>query len=114
MPIGYTVFFTLIAINAIYLGTWSFSVVSGAIPLVNRIIGTFDLARRAGLWEMSGQICILCATAKISLVLIDVKETSIRSWRTVRLSKQEIITTIIGLILMLLGALIESYSIINQ
>ena len=45
LSIGYTVFFTLISINAIVLGTWSFSVESIAAPLFERIINIFDVER---------------------------------------------------------------------
>lgn len=113
MPLGYLAFFSIISFDAIVLGTWSFSVVTNAIPLMDRFIGTFDLLHRAGLWEISGQLFILCATAKISLVITDGKETTKRNWKIIRLSKQEIIIFGIGLIFMLLGAIVESYAIIN-
>ncbi|MEK6265806.1 MAG: hypothetical protein N2B06_13720 [Clostridium sp.] len=113
MPLGYLAFFAGIILNAVVLGTWSFSVVTGAIPLIDRLIGTFDLFHRSGLWEMSGQLFILCATVNISLIITDGKETTTKSWKTIKLSKQEIILFSIGLVLMLLGALIESYAIIN-
>lgn len=113
MPLGYTVFFIMIAINAVTLGTWSFSVVTDALPLIERITRTFDLVHRAGLWEMSGQLFILCATANISLLIRDGKEVTTKNWRTIKLTKQEVIVGVIGLSFMLLGAFIESYSIIN-
>ena len=81
--------------------------------LIIIVIETFDILHRAGLWEMSGQLFILCATTKISLIICDGKETIKKNWRTIKLSKQEIIVIGIGLTLMLIGALIESYAIIN-
>ena len=113
ISLGYTAFFVMILINAVTLGTWSFSVVTTEVTLIERIIGTFDIFHRGGLWEMSGQLFILCATAKISLVLIDGKETITRNWKSIKISKQEAITIGVGLILMLIGAYIESYAIIN-
>lgn len=89
-PVGYLAFFTQISINAITLGTWSFSVVTETVPLLDRIMGTFDILHRAGLWEMFGQLLILCATAKISMIMTDGKKTSVKSWKDVRLSKQEV------------------------
>lgn len=112
MPLGYLGFFAMITINAVVLGTWSFSVASDPVPLMARLIGTFDLLHRAGLWEISGQLFILCATAKISLIITEGKETIVKSYKTIRLSKPEIIILCTGLLLMLSGALIESYSII--
>lgn len=113
VPLGYLAFFAGIIINAVVLGTWSFSAVTDAIPLISRLIGTFDIFKRAGLWEMSGQIFILCSTVNISLIITDGKETSTKNWKTIKLTKKEIIVFSVGLILMLLGALIESYAIIN-
>ena len=113
MPLGYLGFFAMIAVNAVTLGTWSFSVVTTSIPLIQRIIGTFDILHRAGLWEMIGQLFIVCATVKISLIITDGKETTIKNWKTIKLSKQEVTFIILGLILMLMGAFIESYAIIH-
>lgn len=112
-PLGYLAFFTQISVNAITLGTWSFSVVTEAIPLLDRIIGTFDVLHRAGLWEMSGQLLILCATAKISIIMTDGKKTSLRSWKEMSLSKQEVFIFFAGLLFMLTGAFIESFSIMS-
>lgn len=113
MPLGYLAFFAQITINAVVLVTWSFSVVAEAVPLLYRLIGIFDLVHRAALWEMSGQLFILCATVTISLIITDGKETTRKSWKTIKLSKQEIFAFGIGLILMLTGAFIESYSILQ-
>lgn len=113
LPIGYLVFFTQISINAVTLGTWSFSVITEAVPLLDRIVRTFDILHRAGLWEMSGQLLILCATAKISIIMTDGNKTSVRSWKEVSLSKQEVFILFVGLIFMLTGAFIESFSIIS-
>ncbi len=113
IPLGYLAFFTQITINAVILGTWSFSVANNAVPLLYRIIGTFDILKRAGIWEMTGQLLILCATINISLLITDGKDTTTKKWKTIKLTKQEILTFSIGLVLMLLGAIIESYAIIN-
>jgi len=113
IPLGYLAFFTQISINAVTLGTWSFSVVSESVPLLDRIIGTFDILHRGGLWEMSGQLLILCATAKISMIMTDGKKTSVRSWKEVSLSKQEVFILGVGVIFMLIGAFVESLSIIS-
>lgn len=113
MPLGYLGFFAMIAVNAVTLGTWSFSVITTSIPLIQRIIGTFDILHRAGLWEMIGQLFIVCATVKISLIITDGKETTTKSWKIIKLSRQEITIISLGLILMLIGAFIESYAIIH-
>lgn len=111
MPVGFNVFFILIMINAVVLGTWSFSVVTEAPPLSVRILGLFDLFHRAALWEMSGQLLILCGTAKFSLVMIEGKQVTVRKWWKDKLPIWEWLTVGIGLLFMLAGALIESISI---
>lgn len=113
LPIGYLAFFAQISINAVTLGTWSFSVITEAVPLLDRIVRTFDIFHRAGLWEMSGQLLILCATAKISIIMTDGNKTSVRSWKEVGLSKQEVFILLAGLMFMLTGAFVESFSIIS-
>jgi hypothetical protein len=43
----------------------------------------------------------LCATAKISFVITVCKDTIKRNWRTIKLTRSEIIAFILGLIFML-------------
>jgi hypothetical protein len=62
---------------------------------------------------MSGQLLILCATAKISMIMTDGKKTSVRSWREVSFSKQEVFIFGGGVIFMLIGAFVESLSIMS-
>lgn len=109
--VGYIAFFTLIAINSIVLGTWSFSVESKAVPLIDRIIGTFDLAHRAGLWEMMGQLLVTCATAHIATILSSGRDTITKSIREIRLANSEKAALLTGIVFLLIGALVESISI---
>lgn len=111
---GYTVFFVLIAINAITLGTWSFSVESVAVPLTKRIIGLFQVNKNAGLIEMFGQLLILCSLANISLVRVCGKEIQTRKFSAIKLTTSEKIGTLLGLLLIFVGALIESHTILNR
>jgi len=108
---GYLAFFTLICINGIVLGTFSFSMESEAIPLLARITRTFDLLHRAGLWEMYGQLLITCSIAHISTILTSGKTTIAKSFREIRLTRNEKLIFLVGLFFMLIGAVIESISI---
>ncbi|MDI9497879.1 MAG: hypothetical protein QM270_05260 [Bacillota bacterium] len=108
---GYAAFFTLVIINSVVLGTWSFSVESEAVPLAERIISTFDLTRRAALWEMLGQLVITCAHARIAVVRSCGKKTEKRSMRDIRWSRGEKAALLLGLVLMLIGAAVESLAI---
>jgi hypothetical protein len=109
--VGYLAFFTLISINSIVLGTWSFSVESEAVPLINRITGTFDLAHRAGFWEMMGQLLVTCAIAHIATIRSSGKETVTRRIKEIRLSNSEKAALLMGIIFILIGALVESIAI---
>jgi hypothetical protein len=111
LSVGYTAFFTLICINAVTLGTWSFSVEHDAVPLLDRITRTFDLVHRAGLWEMTGQLLITCAVAHIATVLTSGKNTITKKIKDIRLTKTEKTVLIAGFVLMLTGAIVESISI---
>lgn len=111
--VGYVAFFTQIALNGVVLGTWSFSMAGPAVPLLGRVLRTFDFAHRAGLWEMMGQMLIACAAARIALVRTSGKTTVTRSLRDVRLTRAEGLTLVSGLILMLAGAFVESRAILS-
>ena len=113
LPYGYYGFFTLIIFNALVLGTWSFSVEHEALPLLGRICRTFDIFNRAGLWEMTGQLFTVCATAKAAIVVMDGKSTVSKKLHEIRLEKMEVFTLIFGIVLLLIGAFIESNAIMK-
>ncbi len=108
--IGYVAFLGLVCFNAVVLGTWSFSVESTPVPLWGRILRTFDLIHRAGLWEMMGQLLIVSATTAIGIVITNEKETT-HSIRSVHLTKAELCVLISGILFMLTGAVVESIAI---
>jgi hypothetical protein len=110
-PTGYTAFFLLVCINGVVLGTWSFSVESEAVPLLDRILRTFDLVHRAGLWEMTGQLFVVTSTARIAIVRTSGKETLTGKFNDIRLWKSEIFILALGIAFILVGALVESIAI---
>lgn len=114
LSIGYVAFFSLICLNGIVLGTWSFSVESISVPLFARFLRTFDIARRAGLWEMLGQLLIACATAHISIILTNGKSTDTKNIRSIHLLKSEQLVFALGVGLMIVGAVVESIAINNM
>lgn len=111
ISIGYLALFTQFCINGVVLGTWSFSMAGEAVPLLDRIVHTFDLSRRAGLWEMLGQLLITCAVAHIATILTNGKTTVTRKIREINLSTAEKLVLMTGLSLMLIGAIVESVAI---
>lgn len=110
--LGYNVFFVLILVNAITLGSWSFGIETEAPSLINRLLEMFNIFKRAGLWEMIGQLFITCSISNIGLVLTTGQETVIRKFKDIKLLKLEIIFIIFGLGFMIIGALIESLTIL--
>lgn len=112
---GYLGLGTQFLINGIILGTWSFSVTNQAVPVLTmRILRTFDIFHRSGLWEMVGQLLVVCALARISFIRSNGKIIETSPLKEIRLTKVEGITIVVGLLLMFLGAFIESYAIINN
>lgn len=114
LSVGYQTFYTLICINAVVLGTWSFTIESQPVNLPGRILRTFDLVHRAGLWEMMGQLLIACSTAHIAVILSCNKNTVTKKIRDIHLSRSEKVVFISGILLMLIGAVVESIAIIGQ
>lgn len=110
---GVTAFLVLITMDALVLGTWSFAIIQPAVNLAERFLRTFDLAHRAGLWEMTGQMLIACATAGIARVITVDGQTTVLPWKSLRLTRPEWITASIGLGLMACGAVIESFAILS-
>mgnify|MGYP000852397332 FL=1 len=113
LSLGYQAFFTLITINAIVLGTWSFSVESESLPLITRLLRTFDLLHRAGLWEMSGQLLFTCSLAQSAIVLTNGKNTTTGKIKDIHLIRSERIAIVVGILFLLVGALVESTAINN-
>ncbi|MDD2180947.1 MAG: hypothetical protein PHW32_01105 [Bacilli bacterium] len=112
VSLGYLCFIIFISINAITLGTWSFSINVASVPLFERIIGMFNITKNAGLVEMYGQLLITCSLANKYLVMTFKNITTTRSIKTVSWNKQEVVCLLLGIILMVIGALIESNSIL--
>ncbi|HOP01117.1 MAG TPA: hypothetical protein PKX58_02865 [Flexilinea sp.] len=114
LSVGYQAFYTLICIDSIVLGTWSFSIESQPVNLTARLLRTFDLVHRAGLWEMAGQLLITCSTAHIAVILSCNKNAVVKKIKDIRLSKSEKTVFITGILLMLIGAVVESAAIGGQ
>ena len=105
-------FFVFILLNAVTLGTWSFTGNTNSVPLAARLLRTFDIVHNAGLLEMYGQLLITSALATKYLVMTEGRKTSTRSIQEIPFSKSEILTLICGFLLMFAGALVESRAIV--
>lgn len=113
LSLSYLVFIVLILFSAITLGTWSFSVNTESVPLLERIISMFNITKRAGLVELYGMLLITCSLANKSLVMSIKNKTITKKMKDIKWNKKEIICAVCGILLMLLAAFIESKSIIG-
>lgn len=110
---GYYILFIQFVLNAITLGTWSFTAVKEIEPeLIYRFMRVFSI-QRAGIWEMSGQLLIACATARMAILREGKEDIFNYQRRCKKLSKTEILIIIIGITFMVIGAYIEARNIIR-
>ena len=113
LSLSYFVFIVLILLSAITLGTWSFSVNTESVPLLERIISMFNITERAGLVELYGMLLITCSLANKSLVMSIKNKVVTKKMKDIKWNKKEIICALCGMLLMLIAAFIESKSIIG-
>lgn len=112
--IGYWTFFVGVILAAITLGTGSFTASDiMSMSLSERILGMFNITKSAGLIEFFGLILIVSATAHKYLVMTDENETKTRKFKDLNWKKEELITLIIGFLLILIAAFIEGNTIVN-
>ncbi|MGD2158814.1 MAG: hypothetical protein PVG32_18190 [Anaerolineales bacterium] len=114
VPVGYLAFWGVTLNAALYLGTWSQEVITPAPPLLYRFLRLFDVVHRAGLWELSGYLLATATSFKFTLLYTDGKKVvARRSWRAVTLTTTEKALFALSFVLLLCGAFIESYGIIQ-
>lgn len=106
--IGFLVF---VLLDAVTLGTWSFTANPNAVPLLDRMVRTFDVVHNAGLLALFGQLLITSALATKYLVMTEGKTTTARSIREIRINKAEFAALVGGFALLAAGALVESRAI---
>lgn len=108
LSLSYYVFIVMVSFAAITLGTWSFSVNTEFVPLLERIISMFNITERAGLVELYGMLLVTCSLANKSLVMSIKNKTTTKKIKDIKWNKKEIICTVCGILLMLIAAFIES------
>ncbi|MBN1921161.1 MAG: stage II sporulation protein M [Anaerolineae bacterium] len=114
VPLGYSAFWMITLIFALYTGTWSFEVVTAAPPLHERLLRMFNLTQRSGLLELSAYLLAAAASFKATLWFSDGKQI-VRSLkpRELHLTRAEIGVLIFAIVLLFCAALIESRSILQ-
>ena len=110
---GQVGFFVFVLLNAVTLGTWSFTGNPNSVPLGERLLRTFDIAHNAGLLEMYAQLLITSALATKYLVMTEGRKTTTRKLREIPFRKSEGVALLCGFLLMLAGALVESRAILG-
>jgi len=114
VPVGYIVFWGIIVLAALYLGTWSFEVVTPAPPLCSRLIHGFDILHHAGFYELSAYLLAAVTSFKFTLWYSDGKKViSSKKWKSIKLTTSEKIIFVLTFVLLFWGAFIESYGIIQ-
>jgi hypothetical protein len=112
IPMGYLAFTTLTIICAVYLGTWSFEVITQAPSLMNRIVLTFDIAHNSGLVELSSYLIGAAASYNLSLWYCDNKKVLFtKKAKDIKLNLSEKVLLPFTFVLLLSATLIEAISI---
>lgn len=106
-PIGYLGVILMFVFNGVTLGTWSFSARNGFKPsLFEVLLHSFDIVHNSGLIELIGVSIIVSVTGRLNFFIV---ERGIISKSKIRpLNLQEIISIILGIGLIVIGAVIES------
>ena len=114
VPIGYTAFWVVTLLLAVYTGTWSFEVVTAAPPLQDRLVRVFDILHHSGLVEISAYILAAVTSYKFTLWYSDGRRV-IRSRRRedIKLDRSEKVFLVLAFVLLFCGAIIESYGIVQ-
>jgi len=110
LPVGYVFIFLQGVLSGIVAGTNSF---------VSQVISPYTLegwlvALRIGYLEFLGYVCIVAATIGVGLrdytswLPWKAKEVKIRSWGDIKISRQEMIYLVIGILLILLASYNEA------
>lgn len=114
VPVGYKVFWTIIVVAALILGTWSFEVVTSAPSLCSRLIRGFDILHHAMFYELSAYLLAAVTSFKFTLQYSDGKKIiSSKKWKSIKLTTSEKIIFVLAFVLLFWGAFIESYGIIQ-
>lgn len=112
IPMGYLAFWGITVTAGLYIGTWSQEVVTAAPPLYQRLLCLFDVLHHAGFIELSAYLLAAATSFKFTLVYTDGKKVvASRSWRDVKLTRSERFLLVLAFLLVLCGAIVESYGI---
>ncbi len=110
---SYWIYFVIVSLAGVTLGTWSFTGNTTSVPIFSRIIDMFNILEHAGLVELYGQLLITCALSNKYLIMTYKSKTTTRNIKEVKWAKSEIICLFLGVLLMLIGAFIESNAILG-
>ena len=112
-PVSISCLCVLATITGLTLGTNSFGVVIENTSLVQKLIDMLNIFKYSALWEIAGQMLIVASLATKSIVLTTGKTTIVKKINQLGFTKSDIVYVGIGLLLMLIGAFIESRAILS-
>lgn len=111
---GINALIVLSVIDGVVLGTNSFGIDVENMPLFKKIISTFNIVTNAMMWEIMGLVLITSFLANKAIVLTTGKETYLREKECWKYYKKEWIIFALGIILIFIGAFVESVKIIGH
>jgi len=114
VPIGYAAFWSIIILCALYLGTWSFEIVTESPSLYFRLIRAFDVFHHSGFFEISAYLLAAAVSFRFALWYSDGKKIiKSKKWKDIKLAASEKIIFILIFVLLFCSAFIESCRIIQ-
>lgn len=109
LSFGYPAFYSLVCVNAVVLGARFFPVETEETTLAGLMIRAFDLAHGSGLWGTAGQLLIACAAARVATSRAGTSSACVaKGIRRMKLSPREGAAYATGILLILIGASVES------
>jgi hypothetical protein len=114
VPIGYTVFWGLTVIFAVVTGSWSFDVIAPAPSLHLKIARLFNVARHAGLLEMTAYLLAAVTSFRITLWYSDRRTpVATRSPKLISLTSLERGLLLLAFVILACAAFVESRAIVE-
>lgn len=114
IPTGYNCFWVITIIFALYLGTWSFEVVTPAPILLTRLVQIFDVTHHSGIIEMSAYLLAAAVSYRCTLWYSDRKMIVIsKRMKDISLTEREKGVFILAFLFIFISAFIEAYNIVH-
>ena len=112
-PASLNVLLVLATLNGVILGTHSFAIQTANTGLLEKTVGLLDLSRYAALWEIAALLLFAAVMYDKNLVLRTGKNAQTRQLRQPHWSRSEIVATILAVVFLIIGALVEAKRVVD-